>query len=314
MYHECRLVHADLSEYNILCVYVSKYTVLFLWFTFTHSVTIPIYCTRIRYHNSHLYIIDVSQSVEHDHPSAFDFLRSDIKNVDEFWARRGAGTLGLRKTFEFVVADSVAGEEGTKSDESLREALKKLIDARQSAEEPEAEVDEWLPSSTASTSINPTGGPTSAILSRADIQRLERNHESLLAAGREDEQLENAVFMRSYIPRNLNEVYDPERDAAKVSRGEGGDLIYGEITGIVGANKSKTSTVKFEGDHSDNGAAESDDDTDEEESEGEGEEEKDASKKHQPRGHRHEDKDAKKVCRLCYDLYHSRLDADFRVS
>ncbi|MDA8486959.1 hypothetical protein NNO07_28260, partial [Pseudomonas resinovorans] len=37
MYHRCRLVHADLSEYNIL------------------------------FHEGHLWIIDVSQSVEHDH-------------------------------------------------------------------------------------------------------------------------------------------------------------------------------------------------------------------------------------------------------
>ena len=75
MYHECRLVHADLSEYNIL------------------------------YHEGHLWIIDVSQSVEHDHPRAYDFLRADIGHVDEYFAKRGVHTLGLRKTFEFVVAE-----------------------------------------------------------------------------------------------------------------------------------------------------------------------------------------------------------------
>ncbi|GAC94686.1 protein kinase [Pseudozyma hubeiensis SY62] len=73
MYHECRLVHADLSEYNIL------------------------------YHEGHLWIIDVSQSVEHDHPRAYDFLRADIGHVDEYFAKRGVQTLGLRRTFEFVV-------------------------------------------------------------------------------------------------------------------------------------------------------------------------------------------------------------------
>ena len=51
MYHECHLVHADLSEYNIL------------------------------YHKGTLHIIDVSQSVEHDHPHALDFLRKDCTNV-----------------------------------------------------------------------------------------------------------------------------------------------------------------------------------------------------------------------------------------
>ena len=45
MYHSCRLVHGDLSEYNIL------------------------------YARGQLLFIDVSQSVEHDHPRALEFLR-----------------------------------------------------------------------------------------------------------------------------------------------------------------------------------------------------------------------------------------------
>ena len=74
IYHECKLVHADLSEYNIL------------------------------YHDSHLYIIDVSQSVKHDHPHAFDFLRNDAKNVEEYFRRREVETLGL-EGFEFVTRE-----------------------------------------------------------------------------------------------------------------------------------------------------------------------------------------------------------------
>lgn len=45
LYQRCRLVHADLSEYNVLV------------------------------HDNTLYCIDVSQAVELDHPRAFDFLR-----------------------------------------------------------------------------------------------------------------------------------------------------------------------------------------------------------------------------------------------
>jgi RIO kinase 1 len=51
MYHECNLVHGDLSEYNLL------------------------------WHNERAVIIDVSQSVEHAHPFANDFLRKDLSNV-----------------------------------------------------------------------------------------------------------------------------------------------------------------------------------------------------------------------------------------
>lgn len=79
MYRHCRLVHADLSEYNILV------------------------------HDDHLYIIDVSQSVEHDHPSAYDFLRSDIKNVEDFFSKLGANTIGMRALFDFIVSDMHIG-------------------------------------------------------------------------------------------------------------------------------------------------------------------------------------------------------------
>ncbi len=74
MYQVCRLVHADLSEYNIL------------------------------YNDRRLYIIDVSQSVEHDHPRSLEFLRMDIKNVGDFFARKGVDTLRERTVFNFVTA------------------------------------------------------------------------------------------------------------------------------------------------------------------------------------------------------------------
>jgi RIO1 family len=48
---DCRLVHGDLSEYNLL------------------------------YHQGKLYVIDVSQSMEQDHPHALDFLRMDCRSV-----------------------------------------------------------------------------------------------------------------------------------------------------------------------------------------------------------------------------------------
>ena len=59
MFIECRLVHGDLSEYNLL------------------------------YHDDALVLIDVSQSVEHDHPQALTFLRRDIVNVSAFMRTKG---------------------------------------------------------------------------------------------------------------------------------------------------------------------------------------------------------------------------------
>ncbi|KAI1175810.1 putative extragenic suppressor of the bimD6 mutation [Nemania sp. FL0916] len=74
MYQVCKLVHADLSEYNIL------------------------------YHDKQLYIIDVSQSVEHDHPRSLEFLRMDIKNTGDFFRRQGVDTLADRVVFDFIIA------------------------------------------------------------------------------------------------------------------------------------------------------------------------------------------------------------------
>lgn len=72
LYQSCRLVHADLSEYNVL------------------------------YHKDKLWVIDVSQSVEHDHPRSLEFLRMDIKNVTDFFRRKGVDTLSEQNIFGFV--------------------------------------------------------------------------------------------------------------------------------------------------------------------------------------------------------------------
>ncbi|KAF8755134.1 Serine/threonine-protein kinase RIO1 [Rhizoctonia solani] len=154
LYHVCKLVHADLSEYNIL------------------------------YHNFHLYIIDVSQSVEHDHPSAFDFLRSDIRNVEAFFTRDGVRTLGSRRLFEFVTHENLTN--GGPEDFSTLEAI----------------LQEWLTRPEPQGLADAEGGDTRAPLEGSNKQ-------------------EDAVFLQSYIPRTLNDVYDPERDIERLHRAEG---------------------------------------------------------------------------------------------
>ncbi|KAL2753013.1 hypothetical protein ACRALDRAFT_1045005 [Sodiomyces alcalophilus JCM 7366] len=95
LYRVCRLVHADLSEYNIL------------------------------YHDGTLYIIDVSQSVEPDHPRALEFLRMDIKNVGDFFRRKGVDTLTDRAIFDFVTS-----VEGATEEPGLSEAIEHLYETR----------------------------------------------------------------------------------------------------------------------------------------------------------------------------------------
>ncbi|XP_033964787.1 serine/threonine-protein kinase RIO3 [Pseudochaenichthys georgianus] len=59
MYQECNLVHADLSEYNML------------------------------WHEGKVWLIDVSQSIEPRHPHALEFLFRDCRNVSTFFQKRG---------------------------------------------------------------------------------------------------------------------------------------------------------------------------------------------------------------------------------
>ncbi|KAF2154843.1 Serine/threonine-protein kinase Rio1 [Myriangium duriaei CBS 260.36] len=168
LYHVCKLVHADLSEYNLL------------------------------YHERKLWMIDVSQSVEHDHPRSLEFLRMDIKNITDFFSRKGVDTLPERAIFEFITL--LAG----------------------STEDPEME---------------------------ASIAKL---YEQRDAGGfdKDDQAVDNEVFRQQYIPQNLDQVYDIERDADKIGKGEGDDLVYrallaNEVT--IGPSDNGTATPEAEG-------------------------------------------------------------------
>ena len=77
IYWKCRLVHADLSEFNLL------------------------------YEGDKLYVIDVSQSVEHDHPHALEFLRKDCTNVTEFFKKNGVCVMTVKELFDFVTDPNI---------------------------------------------------------------------------------------------------------------------------------------------------------------------------------------------------------------
>lgn len=263
IFHVCKLVHADLSEYNIM------------------------------YHEGHLWIIDVSQSVEHDHPAAFDFLRNDIKNVEDFFGRLGVVTLGLRRCFDFVIKEKLTEEEGVSDEDALKRLLQERIDAKDGDEDFANEKDDGEAS-----------GSKVGSRSKSKI---------------EDAEHEDSVFMKSFIPRTLNEVYDPERDVEKHMRGD--ELIYADTIGllngpdkkdgaIVGTPEKKKASgagpdappkVRFEAegqDRADASEGQSDSGTGDEDGSDEDDESDDGKEgfvDRKPRGHRHEDKEAKKV-------------------
>lgn len=211
MYQKCHLVHADLSEYNML------------------------------YHDDKVWIIDVSQSVEHDHPRSLDFLRMDIKNVTDFFVRKSVDCLSEQTAFGFIVASK-----GSIDEAEMPSTLDELARA-----EPEAGTDE--------------------------VETAK-------------EEVDRAVFRNQYIPQNLDQVYDIERDAAKVGRGEGTDLVYGSLLAsqnetVIATGETGTEAAQHGSDASDGSDANSEDNDDDEFD--------DADQR--PRGKRFEDKEEKKA-------------------
>lgn len=89
LYNIVKLVHADLSEFNIL------------------------------YHEGSVVIIDVSQSVEQEHPQAFEFLRKDCTNISEFFRKKGVSTMTIKELFDFITDRTIT--EG-----NMEECLEKI--------------------------------------------------------------------------------------------------------------------------------------------------------------------------------------------
>lgn len=209
LYQKCRLVHADLSEYNVL------------------------------YHEDKLWIIDVSQSVEHDHPRSLEFLRMDIKNVNDYFQRKGVDVLLEKNVFEFVTA-----LQGTLDFLEMASALDKIHKAN----------------------LEVKDGDTASA------------------------EVDNEVFRKQYIPQTLEQVYDVERDAEQVGKGDGEHLVYRDLladklaqdTSLAPDDLSQD-TISMKDDISQNSSTRKDSDV-----------ESDPFAKKIPRGKRFEDKDSKR--------------------
>eukprot|EP00833_Pecoramyces_ruminatium_P001024 jgi/Orpsp1_1/1175056/evm.model.c7180000052471.1 len=177
MYNQCHLVHADLSEYNLL------------------------------YHKKKLYIIDVSQSVEHDHPHSSEFLRKDCSNVIDYFRKKVQHPIfTLREMFEFVIKDAKTIRESMDPEEV------KNIDNDDDL------IDLYL------------------VKFHESIRDRPENYNEI-------HKVDEEVFKKSYIPRNLDEVIDIQRDVDMVESGKLNDLIYSNIVGINAGPKKEEENI-----------------------------------------------------------------------
>ena len=89
---DCNLVHADFSEYNLL------------------------------YHEDKIWVIDVSQSVEKDHPFSFEFLKRDIYNINHYYKKTlGVNTFKFQTLFNFITDPELSQEQQDEMLEQMKE-------------------------------------------------------------------------------------------------------------------------------------------------------------------------------------------------
>lgn len=115
MTQKCKLVHGDLSEYNLL------------------------------WHNSQIYMIDVSQSVEYDHPHALDFLKRDVVNVNRFFESCGCLTVDVKTLFDYIISEQLSKNEEDEITDLLEKAEERGADYERTMEE-EVFLNTWIPS------------------------------------------------------------------------------------------------------------------------------------------------------------------------
>ncbi|CAL7942943.1 unnamed protein product [Xylocopa violacea] len=111
LYNKCKLVHADLSEYNML------------------------------YHDGSIVIIDVSQAVEHDHPMALEFLRKDCTNITEFFKKNEVGVMTVKALFDFITDPTVTEEN---MDNYLDKISEQMTQQNEQEADPKEQIEEQV--------------------------------------------------------------------------------------------------------------------------------------------------------------------------
>lgn len=126
MFQICKLVHGDLSEYNMLLD-----------------------------EDDRVFIIDVSQSVGVDHPRSLEFLKRDCLNINLFFSKKCDAVIPLQDLFYFVIDSNLSkghGRDGLQLSKAEEVRMTQLLQSNSSTD---LEIDDsvflqtWVPSSLA---------------------------------------------------------------------------------------------------------------------------------------------------------------------
>lgn len=102
---DCNLIHADFSEYNLL------------------------------YLDKTVWVIDVSQSVEKDHPFSFEFLKRDIFNINNYYKKLGLNTFKFKSFFNVVTDPDMKPEEFEEEIENMKDEAVESPDSEQDVQD-----------------------------------------------------------------------------------------------------------------------------------------------------------------------------------
>ena len=183
MFVRCKLVHGDLSEYNLL------------------------------WHQSRVYVIDVSQSVESHHPSALDFLRNDCSNVNDFFHKTAnIPVMTTRQLFTFVTSTTIQD-----TPEAEEEALDDIMEQIQSQ----------------TKNNNNTSGNNNNNNNNNNNKSQQREQE-------QKEAVDEAVFMSQFLPRSLNQLAD--YDIQQIQDGNVEDTYAHAVAELTGKTTTTTSS------------------------------------------------------------------------
>jgi RIO kinase 1 len=194
MYQRCKLVHGDLSEYNLL------------------------------WHKSQVYVIDVSQSVETSHPMALKLLRNDCTNINDYFSKIMSNSGGG--------GSCVNGDSGNEEQQQQQQSLQ-VLTTRQLFEFVTTPLSNTSTSTDQGSEEDMEMAFLNQLFQQVaeEQTRLAQESEQVRREHVHKEQVEEAVFMSQYLPRSLKQV--GEYEMAQMEEGQAEESYAKAVTALT---------------------------------------------------------------------------------